>query len=228
MVTQLAAGNAEPTPAISYSHRFYRRRSNEMRPLRLEGPVVHIHDDFVERIISERVVGAGRTFRILEREIEIAPGRITKWEVLDKGGDSVAMIAVDDDGFVYLVEEYFGATNERTYCMPKGRIDADEDPAAAALRELQEEVGMTGTPQLLSVLSVSPGYLAQRTSLFLVTGLRVARRPGDEAHYLRVVRLTLDEALTRCFSGEISEARTVAGLCLAAVRLGPVPPGPVR
>jgi hypothetical protein len=86
-------------------------------------------------------------------------------------------------------------------------------------------VGKTGTLQLLTILSVSPGYLTRRTSIYQITGLREASRPGDKAHYLRVARIALPDALARCAAGEMFGARTVVGLCLAAARLW-LAPGP--
>lgn len=178
----------------------------------------------MEQIISERVIGAGRRLRLLERDVQVTPDQVITWEVVDRGGDSVAMVAVDDDGAVYLVDEYFGATDQRARCLPKGMIDAGEDAATAALRELAEEIGLTGTPHLLTVLSVSPGYLTQRTWIYLVTRLREAAGVGDEVHHLRRVRLPLDDALAGCRTGDPADARTVAGLCLAAMHLGRLRP----
>jgi len=174
---------------------------------------------FRETILAERVVAEGRKFKILEREIEVAPGRVVTWEVLDKGGDSVAMVAVDGIGDVYLVEEYFGATNERSLCLPKGKVDPGETPEVAAIRELREEIGYSGNAQLLSKMSVSPGYLTQYTTIFLVTGLREDAIVGDEVQHLQTAKMPLDTAVDRCLRGEISEARTVAGLLLAAAHL---------
>jgi ADP-ribose diphosphatase len=172
-----------------------------------------------ETIVAERVVFQGRSLRVLERDIQLSESKTVTWEVLAKG-DSVAIVALDDDNFVWLVEEYFGAINERSLCLPKGRVDNGELPAAAAARELREEIGMGGELEHLITMSVSPGYLTQRTEVFLATGLHPDPLPGDEAHHLEIVRIPLSQAIEMCGQGAITEARTIAAIMFAGRKLG--------
>jgi 8-oxo-dGTP pyrophosphatase MutT (NUDIX family) len=171
--------------------------------------------DFEEEIVAEREVFRGRRLRVVERDIKVAAGQVVTWEILEKD-DSVAIVAIDHGRRVHLVEEYFGATGERALCLPKGRIDPGETPAQAADRELREELGLRGTLAHLCTLSVSPGYLAQHTEVFLATRLSPDPLPGDEKHSLVPVTLGLDDAVRMCLAGEIREARTVAALLIAA------------
>ena len=173
-----------------------------------------------EVITAERTVFEGKRFRVLERDISLSDQDSVTWEVLDKGWDSVAIVPVDDDMGVFLVEEYFGGTNERALCLPKGKIDPGERAAEAALRELREEIGMGGTLEHLVTMSVSPGYLTQRTELFYATGLHHDPLPGDEIQYIAPVRMALEQALEMCVLGQISEARTIGGLMIVARKLG--------
>jgi ADP-ribose diphosphatase len=173
-----------------------------------------------EIIVAERTVFRGRNFRVLERDIKLSESKTVTWEVLDKGTDSVAIVAIDEDTNVWLVEEYFGGANERCMCLPKGRIDPGEDPAETAARELREEIGMRGKLERLLTMSVSPGYLTQRTELFLATDLHPDPLPGDEVHHLAPVRIPLAGALDMCGQGVITEARTIGALMLVGRRLG--------
>jgi 8-oxo-dGTP pyrophosphatase MutT (NUDIX family) len=177
----------------------------------------------MEKIIEIESLFKGRKFEVQRRTVEDDQGRLSKWEVVHKGGDSVAMVAVDSHNKVYLVEEYFAAINARTLCLPKGMIEPGEAPEAAAIRELQEEVGYAGRARKLATVSVSPGYLTQMTTLFLVTNLVPSKLIADETHFLAVRVFDLDEAISMIRSGEISEARTVAGLILARNELASAP-----
>jgi len=169
-----------------------------------------------ETILEEREVFRGRKFRVLERDIRLTDEHVATWEVLDKGWDSVAMVPLDHEGNVHLVREYFGATNERAICLPKGKIDPGEDADAAAGRELREEIGCGGTLTRLGTLSVSPGYLTQRTILFLARDLYEEHLEGDEVQFIQPTVIPLTTALTMCMNGQITESRTIAGLFMAA------------
>ena len=57
------------------------------------------------------------------------------------------MVPIDKEGNLYLVEEYFAATNERTLCLPKGAIDPGETEVQAAIRELRERLAYKRTPE---------------------------------------------------------------------------------
>lgn len=173
-----------------------------------------------EEIVEERTVFRGRRFKVLERDIRLSETSIVTWEVLDKGWNSVAMIALDNETNVYLVEEYFGGTNERSLCLPKGKIDPGETPAEAADRELREEIGMGGKLERLMTISVSPGYLTQKTELYLATDLHPDALLGDEVQHITPVRLPFQEALTMCVTGEITEARTIAAVLVVARKMG--------
>ncbi len=173
----------------------------------------------MERRLGSRVLFEGAKFAVKEIDVELAPGKVVQWEIIDKGGHSIAVVPVDGAGDVYLVEEYCGATDERALSLPKGMIDAGESAEAAALREMREEIGMAGDLKKLSEMTVSPGYLTQKTAVFLATGLRPDPLPGDEEGRIEVVKMPLQAALQKTLSGEITEARTIAGLALAKVVL---------
>ena len=172
-----------------------------------------------ERILEDVVTFKGHKVRVIDRTIDLGDGQVVHWEVIDKGWNSVALVPVDDRGNVTLVEEYFGATNERALCLAKGKIDEGETPQEAAAREMREEIQLSGDLSLLAMLSLSPGYLTQRTYIYLAQDLRPADGVGDEVQYIAPVTMPLEEAIDRCRGGSISEARTVAGLLLAKLEL---------
>jgi 8-oxo-dGTP pyrophosphatase MutT (NUDIX family) len=173
----------------------------------------------MEKIVSSKVLFTGRRFIVKELTVEVESGKTAKFEIVEKGGNSVAMVPIDTERNVILVEEYFAATNERALCLPKGGVDPGENPEEAALRELQEEVGLKGKMTYLVTMSVSPGYLTQKTIVFLATDLEKSKLEHEETHYLNAVRLPLEDAIKKILKGEITEARTIGGLTLAKLYL---------
>lgn len=171
--------------------------------------------DFVERIVEEDVRYQGSTISVRRLVVETAPGVRSDFEVVEKGGDSVAILPVDASGNIHIIREYYPAAGARLFSLPKGTIEPGEKPAAAALREMQEEVGLTGRLVPLANFHVSPGYLRQRTVVFVAFDLEPASAVGDERTYIEPVGLDYDQALSMVHSGEITEARLVAALLLA-------------
>jgi 8-oxo-dGTP pyrophosphatase MutT (NUDIX family) len=171
----------------------------------------------METIIERRTAYQGKKISVLELDVRLDTGKVVTWEAAHKGGDSVAILPIEADGSLVLVEEYFAAIDERSLCLPKGTLEPGEDEEVAARREMIEEVHRDGTLERLLHMSVSPGYLTQRTTVFLATDLRAVDGAGDEEHHLKAVVLSLADALAGIRGGRITEARTVAAVATYAL-----------
>ena len=141
--------------------------------------------------------------------------------------DAVAVVPVDrgpDGGWeVVLVGQYRPALDAVVLEIPAGMCDVDGEPSdSTARRELEEEAGYrTGPTELLTAFHPAPGFATHRTEIRLAVGLEpVPRRAhGVEEHWMTVERLALADALARCTDGQITDAKTLIGLLLAAGRL---------
>jgi 8-oxo-dGDP phosphatase len=139
--------------------------------------------------------------------------------------DAVAIVPVTDDGEVVLLRQYRQALREHLLEIPAGTLDVDgESPADAALRELAEETGYTArTLEHLVTFHNSAGWTDERTHVYLATGLVGDGVPdGFEAEHeeadMELVHLELAAACEAARAGEISDAKTLVGLLLAADR----------
>jgi 8-oxo-dGTP pyrophosphatase MutT (NUDIX family) len=102
----------------------------------------------------------------------------------DHGHDLITGVAVLPliHGQFVLVRSYRHALGAELWEAPRGFIDAGEIPAAAGLRELTEETGLTCAPEhLISLGSYAPeaSTIAARCALFVATrceGVPRARR----------------------------------------------------
>lgn len=77
--------------------------------------------------------------------------------------------------------------------MPQGGIDRDEEPAAAVLRELQEETGLS--PAAVAVVAETPGWLRYDLPHELVPRIWKGRFRGQEQRWFLMDFLLDDTAI---------------------------------
>ena len=130
---------------------------------------------------------------------------------------AAAVVPVDDNGSVTLVWQYRIATGRYVLEIPAGKKDGpEEDFLCCAKRELKEETGLTADTWVpLTVIDTSPGFCSERIGLYLATGLTAGDARPDEGEFLQIEKMPLDEAVARVMKGEITDAKTVAGLLMA-------------
>jgi len=133
-------------------------------------------------------------------------------EIVEHPG-AVAIVAVDDEGYLTLVRQLREATRTRLVELPAGTAELGEEPLATARRELREECGLTGGDwRELAVFWTTPGFCRERMHLFAAENVeRGEPEPADDEE-LELVRWPVAEIGERL--REIEDAKTLAGLSL--------------
>lgn len=141
---------------------------------------------------------------------------------LDRG-DSVAAIVHDAGRDVLYFTEQFRYPTIATSSgwileLPAGIVDASEAPQDTLTRELLEEIGVkAGAIELIGTFFVSPGGSSERILLYYVSvdqGARVADGGGssEEGEDIRVVTMSVAEAMHALAEQRIQDAKTIIGL----------------
>jgi 8-oxo-dGTP pyrophosphatase MutT (NUDIX family) len=167
------------------------------------------------KVLSEKQVFKGTVFAVKELQAELPNGKRMKFNVVEKN-DSAMIVPITDDGQLVLQKEYFVASDVYMLSLPKGAMADGEHRLDAANRELQEEAGYKAGELIeLGTLTVSPGYIRQKTHVFLARKLTESRLSGDEDEEIEVKRIPFADFEKLVYSHEISEARVIAALFLA-------------
>jgi ADP-ribose pyrophosphatase len=173
-------------------------------------------------VLGSESLYEGHVVNVRLDDVRMPDGSTAKREVVDHPG-AVAVVALDDDGNVVLVNQYRHPVRARLDELPAGLLDVKgESPLEAAKRELVEEAGLVADEwNVLVDLHTSPGISDEAIRVYLARGLRPASgedgfQPEHEELTLVVDREPLAAAVRRALSGGLTNAAAVAGL-LAAV-----------
>jgi ADP-ribose pyrophosphatase len=129
------------------------------------------------KIRSRRTIPVSPWMEVIAREVEFSAGAEPQIYHAVSQLDYLAIVAVTPDGRLPIVRQYRPALEAFTWEFPAGLLERDEEPAAAAARELLEETGYLAR----AVHSLGPpaasctGRMSNRIhSFFVETGERVA------------------------------------------------------
>ena len=126
---------------------------------------------------------------------------------------AVAVLPITEDGKTILVKQYRKAIERTSVEIPAGKLEKGEnaDPQAAALRELEEEIGYTADLELLYDFYSAIGFCNERIKLYVATNLKKVEnpRPQDEDETLELLEVTLAEAEDLIQTGDICDAKTI-------------------
>jgi ADP-ribose pyrophosphatase len=173
-----------------------------------------------EVIVATRKIYSGRIVKLDVHEVALADGQHSKREVIRHPG-AAAVVALDADQNLLLVEQYRIAADRVLLELPAGTLYPEEPPEECALRELQEETGFkAGTLQSLGGFFAAPGYTTEYIHLFLGTDLTQSALPKDVDEVIEVVRLPFAEALRMVETGEIIDSKSIIGIMRVARLLG--------
>jgi ADP-ribose pyrophosphatase len=173
------------------------------------------------RLIASELVLDHRWFRVRRETVELPTGRVLDDYYVAVRDDFALVAAVTDGGELVLVRQWKQGVREVTLELPGGILD-DEEPAAAAARELEEETGFACTSlRLVGRGPLDPSKETNSAHLYLGTGAaRVAVQALDDTEEIEVVLVPLDEARRLIQDGEIAAPTSVAGIYLALDALG--------
>jgi 8-oxo-dGTP pyrophosphatase MutT (NUDIX family) len=171
------------------------------------------------RKLAEREIYRGSLISLAVGTFESPAGeRFTRDVVHHPGAVSVVPVLAGDREVV-LVRQYRAAIDRDLLEIPAGKRDVEGEPVElTAQRELEEEIGMrSGRLELLAEFFNSPGFCDEHSFVFLARDLESTQlsAQGVEEEHMTIERVALDEVPGLVARGELVDAKSIVGLCLA-------------
>ncbi len=171
-------------------------------------------------IKARRQINHTGIFNIEEIDLVFANGASRCYQrLLGSEQGAVLVVPLMDDKTVLLIREYAAGMDRYELAFPKGKIESGEDPLVAANREMQEETGYGADHlELLTSVTVAPGYLRHTTHIILARDLYLQRLEGDEPEEIKVVPWKLAELDRLLARSDFTEARSITAFYMVRDR----------
>ena len=171
-----------------------------------------------ERTVGSETLWSGSIFSVERLEVELPDGSRAPREVMRHLG-GCCVVAVRD-GRVCLVRQWRVAIGRMTLELPAGKLEAGEDPAECARRELAEETGLAADS--MEPVALSRGVVGcsdELTRVFWARGLHAHPAHPDPGEFVDVAWVDVADVLAAVAAGVIQDSKTVIGVLAVASRL---------
>lgn len=169
------------------------------------------------KVLQVKKSKSERTYEITDVDLELPNGKEVTWSYTD-GPSIVVIVSINKNNQVIMKKEWRLSVQKELLELPGGKIENDEDPKEAAIRELKEEVGVTaGKLEPLDVISLW-NYTNVKAHFFLATNIEEGENNPDSDEFISTELISFDQAFEMAQSIG-TNAQTLLGLILARKKI---------
>ncbi len=164
-----------------------------------------------EKTTSSKEFFNGYVFKVKVDDVTLPDGSKSFRElVIHNGG--VTVVAYEN-GYVYMVKQYRKAVEKTILEIPAGKIELKEDPKMAAIRELEEEIGLKADDLIeLGKVYPTPGYCSETIHLYLALDFEKTAQKLDEGEFLKIEKYKLTDVKKMIEDNIICDGKTICGI----------------
>ena len=172
--------------------------------------------DYTEKTVNGEEKYRGVIVKVRLDRAELCDGSIVRREVVEHPG-GVTILPVDEERNCYMVRQYRYPMGRMMLEAPAGKLEAGEDPAECAVRELSEETGYTADRFVyMGTDCTSPGFSTEVLHIYLALGLHPGESHPDQGEFLNVEKHSLEELTGMAMKNELDDGKTIIAVLKAA------------
>lgn len=167
-----------------------------------------------EKTLSSERIYEGKILNLRRDRVTIRDGGTSYREIVEHAG-GVVILGVTEDGRIPMVRQYRKATRGVMLELPAGKLEKDEDPKEAALRELKEETGYTAANiRLVSAFYPTVGYSEEILYIFFADGLTAGETNFDPGESIEIEDCLPETLYALIDAGEMTDGKSLIALLL--------------
>lgn len=164
--------------------------------------------ELFEKKLSSKQIFDGVVVKLFVDEVELPDGSKSIREIVRHPG-AVCVIPVDDDKNVIMIKQFRYPFEQVLYEIPAGKLEPNEDPYEAALRELEEETGVNaGRVDYIGTMYTTVAILDEKIHMYLATEITYKNAHPDEGEFLEVEKIPLSTLVQMVMDGKIPDSKT--------------------
>ena len=164
--------------------------------------------NFEEKQIKSNLIYNGKVVKLYVDEVKCPNNNLSKREIIKHNG-GVCILAIVDNK-VILEKQYRYAYDEMLYELPAGKLEENENPYDAAIREFEEETGYKANT-LIDYGKMYPtcGYSNEIIHMYVAKDIVKTKRHLDEDEFIEIEYIELDKVIDMINKGVIKDAKTI-------------------
>ncbi len=168
--------------------------------------------DLIEKEISSEELYSGKVAHLYRDMVMLPNGRVAVREVLKHLG-AVCVVPLTNENEVILVRQFRYPFKRVLLEIPAGKLEPNEPPEAAAMRELSEETGYSAQKLVfLGDFLPTVAITDENIRIFLAQDLTSGETHPDDDEFLSVEKLPLKTLVDMVMANEIKDGKTQAAI----------------
>lgn len=165
----------------------------------------------MEKQLESKTIFKGKVVTLTVDDVLCSNNIKSKREVIHHNGGAAILVVIDNK--VLLEKQFRYPFNDYIYEIPAGKLELNEDPKEAAIRELEEETGLIALDIVdLGFMYPSVGYTNEVIKLYLVTNVKEGNLNLDIDEVIDVEYIDIDKVNEMILNNEIVDSKTIVAL----------------
>jgi ADP-ribose pyrophosphatase len=167
-----------------------------------------------EITLSSQMIYEGKILNLRRDKVTIKDGGTSYREIVEHNG-GVIILGITNEGKIPMIRQYRKPAKQIMFELPAGKLEKDEDPGEAALREFKEETGYSAESiRHISSFYPTVGYSEEVLHLYFAEDLTAGQTDFDENESIEIEEYLPETLYELIATGEINDGKTLLALLL--------------